>query len=130
MEYSMGSDMDGITHIFGAIPTTPTTSTTSTGTRTRVSGSGTGTGSTTTTGMITIRCFVASLFILSHTGEFYLYSFIQPPSILPTSANGVDRAVSLLVSIAFSSHKSLIKNFSISNLVFSCFMVLSFSNFD
>ncbi len=71
-----------------------------------------------------------SLRSLLSQGSFYLYSFIHPPIILPISARGVDRAVNLLVSSAFISHKSLIKNFSISNLVFSCLTVFSFSSFD
>ncbi len=70
IENSMGGDMDGLLHVFwGVNQTIPRKPIVFIGTSKSVFK--TGTGSTTTTGTATIGFSVASLFILSRTGEFF-----------------------------------------------------------
>ena len=61
--------------------------------------------------------------------EFSLNNFIHPPIIRPISVNGIDRVVSLLVSISFISQSSFIKNLSVSNFALSCSISSIFLSF-
>ena len=73
----MGGDIDGLLYNFwGVIPIIPRTSITFTGTTT--AGFRIGIGSTTITGTVMIDFSVASLFILSHMGEFSLFIEFHP----------------------------------------------------
>lgn len=86
-------------------------------TGTMASGTGTTTGLT-MIGMPTILPLFSQLFsFLSHyvLGEFCFVSCpFQPPSILPTSSSGAERAIYFLSSSDFVSHKIISKIFTVS----------------
>ena len=128
---SISGGMGDTSYIFGTRRTATCMSVICIGTM--ASWTGTTTGST-TTGIVRIRLLPSQIFLfLSHNyllGEFYFVSWpFHPPSILPISFKGKDRAVYFLLSKLLVSHITsnkilMVSTFRIASRSQGCFSAL------